>query len=144
MRAMESMERERERLAAVYAEMTNAQLEEIAQDYSTLTDTARTVLRNEMDHRGLRFALDEKPDVNDTTEELITIRRFRDVPDAILAKGLLESAGIECVLADENMIRLDWFISNALGNIRLRVKSGDADAALRILEEPSIDPEEEE
>ena len=44
--------------------------------------------------------------------ELVTIRQFRDLPEVLLAKGSLESAGIECFLVDENIVRLDWFISN--------------------------------
>ena len=32
--------------------------------------------------------------------ELVTLQHFRDVPEALLAKGKLESAGIACALAD--------------------------------------------
>jgi hypothetical protein len=32
--------------------------------------------------------------------ELVTIRRFGDMSEALLAKGCLDSAGIECFLAD--------------------------------------------
>ena len=58
--------------------------------------------------------------------ELVTIRQFRDLPEALLAKGSLESAGIECFLADENLVRLDWFISNFIGGIKLKVRVPDA------------------
>ena len=40
----------------------------------------------------------------------VTIRAFRDLPEALLAKGSLESAGIDCFLVDDNMVRLDWFM----------------------------------
>ena len=43
--------------------------------------------------------------------ELITLEHFRDVPEALLAKGKLESAGIACVLADGNLVRMDWLLS---------------------------------
>ena len=39
--------------------------------------------------------------------ELVTLRHFRDVPEALLAKGKLESAGIACALADGNLVRMD-------------------------------------
>ena len=58
--------------------------------------------------------------------ELITLQQFRDVPEALLAKGKLESAGIACVLADGNLVRMDWLLSNAIGGIRLQVHQQDA------------------
>src|SRR5437868_9654876 len=68
--------------------------------------------------------------------QLLTIRRFRDLPEALLAKGSLESAGIECLLLDDNMVRLDWFISNFIGGIKLQVDLEDADIAIEVLDEP--------
>ena len=50
---------------------------------------------------------------------LVSIRQFRDLPEALLAKGCLESAGIECFFRDDNLVRLDWFISNFIGGIKL-------------------------
>lgn len=49
-------------------------------------------------------------DAIDTARDMVAIRRFRDLPEALLAKGSLESAGIECALTDENMVRMDWLI----------------------------------
>jgi len=69
--------------------------------------------------------------------ELVTVRKFRDLPEALLAKGCLESAGIECILVDDNMVRLDWFWSNLMGGIKLQVNREDAETAARILDEPT-------
>jgi len=44
---------------------------------------------------------------------MVTVRQFRDLPEALLARDSLVSAGIEAELADDNMVRMDWFISNA-------------------------------
>jgi len=55
------------------------------------------------------------------------------LPEALLARSILESAGIECFLGDQNIIRMDWFLSNALGGVKLRVREEDvaeADALL--------------
>lgn len=71
---------------------------------------------------------------------LVTIQHFRDIPQALLAKGKLESSGIECVLADGNLVRMDWLLSNAIGGIRLQVHKQDFESARAILEEP-IPPE---
>lgn len=57
---------------------------------------------------------------------LVTIQHFRDIPEALLAKGKLESAGIECLLADGNLVRMDWLLSNAIGGIRLQVQKQDS------------------
>jgi len=67
--------------------------------------------------------------------ELVAVRQFRDLPEALLAKGSLESTGIECFLVDDNMVRMDWFISNLLGGIKLAVTPEDADAAIEVLEQ---------
>ena len=68
--------------------------------------------------------------------DLVVLRAFRDVPEALLAKGRLEASGIECFLADENMVRMDWFISNLLGGVKLLVEPADFSKASRILNEP--------
>ena len=55
---------------------------------------------------------------------------------------MLESAGIESFLIDENMARLETAF--AIG-IRLRVKPGDAETAMEVLDQQVPDePEEEE
>src|SRR5207237_10420673 len=66
--------------------------------------------------------------------DLLTIRQFRDLPEALLAKSVLESAGIECFLGDDNLIRMDRLWSNLLGGIKLRVRQEDAIVASRLLE----------
>jgi hypothetical protein len=67
---------------------------------------------------------------------MVTIRQFRDLPEALLAKGCLESAGIKGILTDDNIVRLDWFWSNVMGGIKLKVDPEDVEAASEILEQP--------
>jgi hypothetical protein len=52
-----------------------------------------------------------------------------------MARGLLESAGIEAFLFDDNMVRMDWFNANALGGVKLRVDADNVDAANRVFDE---------
>ena len=61
------------------------------------------------------------------------------LPEALLAKGCLESSGIECFFRDDNLVRLDWFISNFIGGIKLCVKPEDAGKAQTILDEPILE-----
>jgi len=67
---------------------------------------------------------------------LVTLEHFRDMPEALLAKGKLESAGIHSVLADGNLVRMDWLLSNAIGGIRLQVEQRDVESARAVLKEP--------
>jgi hypothetical protein len=131
-------ERERARLAHVYSGMTPEELEKVAADGADLTDIARESLKSEIARRALAINVTEGPTGEDVFEarDLVSIRRFRDLPEAQLAKGMLESAGIECFLTDDNMVRMDWFISNLLGGVKLAVNQEDAEAANAILDEP--------
>src|SRR5262249_62281844 len=51
------------------------------------------------------------------------------------SREAFDSAGIECILGDQNMVRMDWFISNLLGGIKLQVKRDDVEEALALLDE---------
>ncbi len=65
-------------------------------------------------------------------DRLVTIRQFGDMAEALLAKGCLESAGIECFLADAEIARMEWPVSRG---VRLQVDAHDAEAALALLAE---------
>jgi hypothetical protein len=134
-------ERERRRLAANYAGMTDGELQRLARNAECLTELAWDALEDEMDRRHLELADDAPQEPRQELEirELVTIRQFRDLPEALLAKGSLESAGIECFLADENLVRLDWFISNFIGGIKLNVRPADAANAQKLLDEPILE-----
>ena len=136
-------QRERRRLAANYAAMTDGELRKLARNAESLTELAYDALEDELDRRQLEFPDDDDREspVRQQLElrELVTIRQFRDLPEALLAKGSLESAGIECFLADENLVRLDWFISNFIGGIKLNVRAADEANARKILDEPILE-----
>jgi len=65
----------------------------------------------------------------------VVLRQYRDIPEAMVDKTALDSAGIECFLYDENMVRLDWFISNAIGGVKLVVGENAVEEAEKILAE---------
>jgi hypothetical protein len=134
-------QRERRRLADTYAGMTDGELQRLARSAESLTELAWDALEDEMDRRHLEPADDPPEAARQEMEmrELVTIRQFRDLPEALLAKGSLESAGIECFLADENIVRLDWFISNFIGGIKLNVRAQDAENAQKLLDEPILE-----
>ena len=156
-------EQERQRLAEFYSHQMDGELEAVAKQAYELTDLARQALRAEMSRRGLSAALIEvrpvapvpaalpgdppdheppgkvevsPPDGELELRRMLTIRQFRDLPEALLAKGSLESAGIEAVLTDDNIVRLDWFWSNLMGGVKLKVSPEDVGAANEILDQP--------
>ncbi len=132
-------EKERTRLSEFYASKTNEELSDISAHSYQLTEIATEALRNEMAKRQLSAQHLDTPGVTDEGKldfrELVTIRSFWGLLEAELAKGLLESAGIESFLFDDNMVRMDWFNANALGGVKLRVDAQNVDAANRILRE---------
>jgi hypothetical protein len=143
-------EQEQHRLMDVYSRMADGEIEEIAQDEASLTDVARQVLHDEIARRGLDHLLSDReqsqyePEDAMEPEPRVTIRSFGDVMQAWLAKSNLESAGIECHLVDDNMVRLHWGIVNVLGGVKLQVKREDAEVALELLEQPVPEPPDED
>lgn len=160
--AMIDPEQERRRLAEFYAFQMDGELEAVAKQSQELTDLAREALRAEMTRRGLsttkleertetvgapvsergELVIDESAHQNRTEAEfrdLVTIRSFWGLLEAELAKGLLDSAGIECFLSDSNMVRMDWFNANALGGVKLRVDPHNVEAAKRILDDAVLE-----
>jgi len=128
-------EKKRQQAAQVYAGMTEGELRKLAEEAWSLTELGKAALRFELARRGLQIELAESAAVEAATSNLVTLRQFRDLPEALLAKGALESAGVQCFLADDITIRMDWLWSNALGGIKLCVKSEDADAAVQLLDQ---------
>jgi hypothetical protein len=127
--------KERWRLAHLYGGMSDGKLVELAGEAPSLSETARRALQFEIAKRGIGVELaNEPPGVEPASSKLLTIRTFRDVPHAYLAKGLLDSAGLESFLFDANIVWADWFYSNAVGGVKLRVREEDAAEALELLD----------
>ncbi|HKM48529.1 MAG TPA: DUF2007 domain-containing protein [Terriglobales bacterium] len=134
---MTTPDEERARIAGVYSALSDEELGQIAESGDELSVAAQEALQAEAAKRGLKMDI-SPPRGEDVFElnETVTLRQFRDLPEALLAKGSLESAGIQAYLIDDNMIRMDWFYSNLLGGIKLKVHPEDAEAAREILNQP--------
>jgi len=135
-----------EDLAAQYAQMSETELMELARSYDGLLEIAQTALRAEFARRGLEPPLVEEPE-EPAFRHLVTVRRYRDLTEAFLGRSLLESAGIAAWIADEHLVRMNWFLSNSVGGMRLQVDESDQAAALEILEQdvpPTIEYGQEE
>ncbi len=66
-------------------------------------------------------------------DALVTIAQFNYLAEAHLARSRLESEGIDCFLADENMVHANWLYANAIGGMRLQVRASDRASALAVL-----------
>jgi hypothetical protein len=125
---------ESQRLAAFYASMSEPELQQLAHDQGELTEQARQILEAEFARRGLPFEIQNPSDsIDERNTRLVILQQFRDLPDALLAKSVLDSAGIPCFLADENTVRIDWLWSNLLGGVKLWVREDDAPQAAEML-----------
>jgi hypothetical protein len=66
-------------------------------------------------------------------DQLVTVARFDLSADAHVAKCVLEGAGVDCTLVDEEIVSLDWFYSLMMGGIKLRVRQSETTLAREIL-----------
>jgi hypothetical protein len=129
-------QKERQRLAQAYADMSEVELEKLADVAWSLTEPAREALKTELSHRKLGITLnDSAPKVEDPSK-IVILRRYTSVPEALVAKSVLDSAGIGCFLGDENMIRMGY-LWNALGGVKLCVREEDAETAATLLRQDS-------
>jgi hypothetical protein len=131
-------EKEHQRLADLYASMSDEELQQIAADAWSLSGPGHDALQDEVTKRKSSIALNETPPSIEVPEkrDLVLVRRYRDLPEALFAKSTLDSAGIECFLVDENIVRMDWFWSTLMGGIKLMVDPGNVDEAAAILGQP--------
>lgn len=67
------------------------------------------------------------------THDLVTIATFSHGGDAHVLKSRLEAEGIRSLVADEQIINLDWLYCLAVGRVKLQVDEPDAERALEIL-----------
>ncbi len=66
-------------------------------------------------------------------DEMVTVERFRDMLQAEMAKGRLDSAGIRSFLAGENA---GFLYGNGLDGVLLQVSAADEEDARAILNDP--------
>lgn len=115
--------------------MSEIALIDVARGYDGLQPEVQDLLREEFGRRSL-----EPPLVEDEAEfeyqHLVTVAKYRDLSEGIVARAALESAEIPCLLKDENMIRMAWGYSNFLGGLRLQVAEQDEARAREVLSAP--------
>jgi hypothetical protein len=145
-----------------YNNMSDAALRDFALDFNELTEQAQALLREEFLSRSLPMPtpkpevspkgppdpepgyvpeldeVDEEPLTGFTgdPQDLVTVRSFRDLPEAFVARAILEEADIPCFLQDEHMVGMIWSYSNFIGGVRLQVPRENVVQADEILSQP--------
>jgi hypothetical protein len=72
------------------------------------------------------------------SDRIVTLARYDRVNDAEVAQNTLSAAGIDCVFAGENIVRLEWLRANTARGIKLQVREEDADEAEAILAQAGL------
>lgn len=67
--------------------------------------------------------------------DLVVIAIFNNSYEATLMQGILKDQGIESWLQDEAMVNIAWYLTVALGYIKLYVREEDEELARTILDE---------
>lgn len=67
-------------------------------------------------------------------EELITVATTYDIVEAEFLRNQLENEGFDVFLADENIIGVYNLLANAVGGVKIKVSSVDAEDALAFIE----------
>jgi membrane protease YdiL (CAAX protease family) len=69
----------------------------------------------------------------DDLDKLVTIATYNTPSQAEVARLILEEEGIKTFLADDNLVGMNWFLSNAVGGAKLQVAASEAERAKDIL-----------
>ena len=70
--------------------------------------------------------------------ELVVVRSFSTPHEAHLACSVLHAADLEARVADEHIVTADWFLSNAVGGVKVMVHAEDLPTAIELLDSAAI------
>jgi len=68
----------------------------------------------------------------------LVVATFTFPTEAEMARGLLESNGIDALVRDAGLVGVHPWLSNAVGGVKLVVSSDDAELAREILEDAGL------
>ncbi|HWY45155.1 MAG TPA: hypothetical protein VNX66_16775 [Candidatus Sulfotelmatobacter sp.] len=68
---------------------------------------------------------------------LVMVKRFYALTEALLAKSVLDSAGMASLLTDEDVVQ--WMYPNLVGGLKLMVRPEDLESAVQLLSQTSAE-----
>ena len=140
--------REWQRLQEVYSQMSEDELQSVAEEAYGLTDVAKQVLASEIKSRGLNIVLaedapgneEEVPIEDASTEvfdpediELVSVHTSWAEGDARTAKNILDEAGIPSYFGPENLKKVSNYKGSYERGVNLKVRAELREGAVRIL-----------
>jgi hypothetical protein len=73
----------------------------------------------------------------------VTILTFSDPVEVAILRGRMEAEGIPCFVQDELTAQLAFFVSDAIGGIKLQVREEDVERAVAFLHQQGYIEEED-
>ena len=67
----------------------------------------------------------------------VTVGWFGGMQDALIARSVLESAGIDCWITNEDLMRIGGEAYPTMEGVHLQVSESDAEVARQLLQPPS-------
>ncbi|MFI5013295.1 MAG: DUF2007 domain-containing protein [Hyphomicrobiales bacterium] len=107
-----------------------------------LTGLAQEVASAELRSRGVRLT---KPEAEAASEErheeppdfgegdLVQVARFLTPMEAEILRGRLEAEGVQAMVADTNMVQVNWLLGPVIGGVRVLVSESHLERAQEIL-----------
>lgn len=68
----------------------------------------------------------------------LLLAQYTNVSEAMVAKSILESPGIESFLANSHIVHMYWLIPDVFGGVKLFVRADDLEAADGILKQSTL------
>ncbi len=100
-----------------------------------LTDIALTLVRAELDSRGVAIANPpEAPEQAQDLGEFQTLKHFLEPMDAHMLAACLQDRGVPAFVADADTVQTNMLLSIALGGVRLQVPEALIERAQAIME----------
>src|SRR3954469_18708919 len=78
------------------------------------------------------------------SDDLVTLGTFHNATEAQFAINRLKEAGVPAVMADDNLVAMDFLLGNAIGWIKVQVRGADLERAEAVLADPAEPVPEEE
>src|SRR6476661_7159289 len=127
---MESIDPEvvRRQLQKNYEQMTEGELNVVAEDAYDLTDLARETLQAEIARRGLNIELKAPPPppaAPTLDDDLIPVTTVWSMAEAVRVKERLDYAAVPSYLGPDNLTDPNDFKSSFDGGVELKVNMGD-------------------
>jgi len=133
-------------LKSRYEQLSDDALLELWQQ-NTLTDTAKQILRVELQQRGISVPVNEMVEADkeldahanarvefDNNGKWVTVAQFSLGTEAHIFRARLEAENIPAYVADEHQINANWLWSNALGGVKVRVPETCVERAYAVMQ----------